>query len=265
MWGNAAYGLGLSTKTALARLIVVNTIAFLPLLLFLTVLVWRRRKGLQRSGFLFMLPFCAAAGQILVLRNYFAHHPWMSCHFLLLGGVLSLCAWHRGQSGNGVPVEQKLSFARIDFLRGMALVLLAGIYGYVVIIVGRQYDANEYALISFVRDHTSRPTPIVVDPTRDPELAGVAVRLTGLLDRRIVVTTNFTAWSASPKPYLLTAMQNPVAGRLVGANANSQNQEGAVQSVLNWYGQHISHRRPGDKPVVADAYFLYDPIAGLAP
>jgi hypothetical protein len=258
-WGNAGYGLDLSTKTALTRLIVVNTVGFFPVLLLLGWQAWRQRNGLRRSAFRFALPFCAAAGEILFMRNYFAHHPWMSCHFLLLGGVLSLCAWRNARSTEAAPTgEAAVGVIRGDFLKRGLAVLAAGVYGFVIITLVHQNNTSEFALVRFVRSETPRPATIVIDANRDPALMSMANRLPELLDRQVTVVTNFTGGQLSSGSYLLTGSQAPAAGRLGAANTNSFDHGSLIQSMLKWYGQHISHRRAGDKMNVADSYFLYE-------
>jgi hypothetical protein len=259
-WGNTGYGQDLSTKTALTRLIVVNTIGFFPLLLLLVWHAWRQRNSLRCSGFRFALPFGAAVGEILFMRNYFGHHPWMSCNFLLLGGVLSLCAWRYAQSAEAAPTgEAAAGMSTSGFFRGGLAVLAAGGYCFFIITLAHLHNSSEVALIRFVRSETPRPATIMIDANRDPTLVSMAARLPEMFDRQITVATNFTVGQLSPGVYLFTGSQAPVVGRLAAASTNSYDHASMIQSMLKWYGQHISRRRAGDKMNVADSYFLYGP------
>ena len=259
-WGNTGYGQDLSTKTAVTRLIVVNTIGFLPVLLLLLWQAWRRRNDLRRSDFRFALPFGAAVGEIVFMRNYFAHHPWMSCNFLLLGGVLSLCAWGNAGCVEAAPAGPAAgAMIRRDFLKQGLAVLAASAYCFFIITMAHQYNAGEFALLRFVRSETPRPATIMIDANRDPALLSIADRLPELLDRQVTVVTNITGGQLSSGEYLLTGVPAPVVGQLGAANTNSSDHGSMMQSMLRWYGQHISRRRAGDKMNVADAYFLYEP------
>jgi len=92
-WGNTGYGVGLSTQTACLRLVATNFIGLLPVLLVLGWQFWRRNGWRAGQGLLFLVPALVAMVEVLGLRNYFGHHPWMSVHFILLGLMLTTLLW----------------------------------------------------------------------------------------------------------------------------------------------------------------------------
>jgi hypothetical protein len=256
-WGNTGYGLGLSTKTAVLRLLVTNIIGFLPLLLLLGWQGWRRRSDLKWFDWSFALPFGVAVMEILGLRNYFGHHPWMSCHFLLLGMVLSLCVWQgaRSKAPMAAADGSALRVKSEGYLTG-TIILVTGIYGLVILTIFHSYNANEFAMIRFVHSHTSRSAPILIEATRDPELSSIIDRLP--LDRRVTLTTNLTA-ELTPGVYLLTANPAPLTAHLAATEAvPGKDNSSTIQRLLQWYGQHIAHRRPGDKMEVPAQLYLYE-------
>ena len=184
------------------------------------------------------------------LRNYFGHHPWMSCNFILLGLVLAIVTWQANQTGQPDKAAPPVKLPwQIAALAGLLL------YGSAVLEFYHIHNANEINLAKFLRAQTSRATTIAVNPDMDPELATmIELRLPELFDRNVIpanIQTN------APAPIvLLTAVESPQAGHLI---ARSQATSGSplMEKMLAWYSQTIAHRRAGDKLDFADNYYLY--------
>lgn len=251
-WGNMGYGADLTTKTAILRLTAVNLMGLLPVLLFLGWQI-RQKHAFRRSkiGLLFLVPLAIPLLEMAALRNYFGHHPWMSCNFVLLGLILAIVTWQANRTGEpekaGAPVKAPWQFA------ALAALLL---YTSAVLAFYHIHNAAEINLVKFLRAHTTRATTIAVNPDTDPGLgAMVELRLPELFDRNVIYATIPT--NAPAPVVLLTAVESPRAGHLI---ARSQATGGSplMEKMLAWYSQTIAHRRAGDKLDFADNYFLYE-------
>ena len=251
-WGNQGYGADLTTKTAIMRLTAVNLMGLLPVLMLLGWLVWRK-NAFRRSkiGLLFLVPLVVPLLEMTALRNYFGHHPWMSCNFVLLGLVLAIVTWQANQTGQPEKTVQPVKLPwQIAALAGLLL------YGSAVLEFYHIHNAAEINLAKFLRAQTSRATTIAINPDTDPELATmIELRLPELFDRNVIpanIKTN------APAPIvLLTAVASPPAGHLI---ARSQATGGSplMEKMLAWYSRTIAHRRAGDKLDFADNYYLYE-------
>jgi hypothetical protein len=255
-WGDAGYGTDLTTKTAVLRVVFVNVIGLLPAGLWL---VWnfRPQSGRFQTGNLrFFLPLLVAVSEIFFMRNYFGHHPWMSCHFFLLGLILTVGAGKQAEAPASTPVSDASRFRR--FLVPALTVLAAFVYGICVLLIFRVHNANQFALVKFIRDQTRRADSIVIAADRDPKLAGLAERLPGMIDRHLVVVTNLAGWQATSGNYLLSASDTPDLGRAISYRQGEVSRGcPGLEKMLVWYSHAIARRRAGDKPDLDDAYYLY--------
>jgi len=255
-WGNEGYGIDLSTTTACLRLAAANVMGLLPALIFLGWQFWRCQGWRARGGWVFLLPALVAVVEVLGMRNYFGHHPWMSVHFILLGIILAAVVWKERALTTAAPeVDDR---ARIVFrLAGLAV---AFTYGILVLAMGYAHTEQETNLVTLVQEHSARDTTIVVCRNRDADLAGIALRLPELFDRHLVVVTNDNDSSLAvvPTPRMILTAVQPGAGTVAGTSQAS-NGNPIQRALLEWYSRFIAHRRPGDKLEVGDKYFLYMP------
>jgi hypothetical protein len=88
-WGNSGYGLNLTTGKAMLRLAFVNGVGLLPLLLIFGYIIGERVRRRQRL-WPFVSPLALAVMEVVIMRNYFALHPWMAAPVLLVGLIFSL-------------------------------------------------------------------------------------------------------------------------------------------------------------------------------
>ena len=257
-WGNGGYGLELSTKTAFLRLMVVNVIGLLPIMAFLGWELWRGRiLGRKNGSFLFLLPFLTAIFEMAALRNYFGHHPWMSCNFILLGMILSFVVWKTTRDTTDAieKVQSKL------FLQLVTLAM-AFAYGFTVLLFYHIHNGQELALTKFIRSNTPRPAVILIARDTDPKLADMQERLPELFDRRVIVLNTISNTDAGiTKGFLLTAVKNNGNNgyQLAASSDGGGGTEGLplMRQMLEWYSQVIAHRRTGDKLEFSEEYYLY--------
>jgi hypothetical protein len=94
-WGNIGYGLNLTTGTTMLRLVFVNGVGLLPLLLIFGYVVAERLRR-RRRIWPFMWPLALAMMDLIIMRNYFGHHPWLAALLLLVGLIFSLTLLRTG-------------------------------------------------------------------------------------------------------------------------------------------------------------------------
>jgi len=245
-WGNAGYGLDMATSTAVLRVAFTNLVGLLPVWLFLA---WRCRwPGLSFRLLAGFLPLLSAAGSFVVLRNYAGHHPWMTCHFILLGLILSAAALKLRLPGRrGVPAWAGIASVTLTF--GYASVMLA---------LGHKHDDRQLALIHFIRDQTPR-SGILLAQEHETEVCYLFSRLE--TDRHSVVVP-----AALPIPvgdtnqFMVTTIKPPASSQRVAHLDLRETSRSWMDRCLDWYAKSIAHRRPGDKvEVQATDIYIYQP------
>lgn len=254
-WGNAGYGLDVSTKTDFLRLSFVNFIGLLPVIIFLGWEVWRggRRRGSGEPGVFCLLPLLAAIFPLVLLRNYFGHHPWMSCNFVLQGMVLSFVAWKSipPAADTTVKTEVKPVWLWTTLAAGCA-------YGFVVLLFYHIHNGQELNLVKLIRSHTARTATILITRDTDSALAEMNDRLPELFDRRVEVLTSISGNGGEmANKYWLTAVPEKRDGYQMIAGSNEKEDWSLFKQILGWYSRTIARRRPGDKMDMAAQYYLY--------
>ena len=253
-WGNSGYGLNVSTKTDFLRLLVVNAVGLLPVMIFLGWEMWRgRTPGCKRHGFLFLLPLLAAIFEVAALRNYFGHHPWMSCNFVLLGMILSFVVWK--STHDAIGGTDKIQ-AR-PFLQ-WATLATAFAYGFVVLAFYHVHNSRQLALMKLIRANTTRQAIILIAHDTDPKLADMQERLPELFDRHLVVLDKIPNPDAGmTNGFLLTAVKNDRHQLVADGDGGGIDGLPLMKQMLAWYSRVIAHRRAGDKLEFGEQYYLY--------
>lgn len=253
-WGSSGYGQGLITKTAILRLSFVNFIGLLPVILFLGWELWRGRTGANGKKTLFcLLPLLAAIFSVAMLRNYFGHHPWMSCNFILLGMILSFFAWKSSvdTTATAVAMEIKPVWLWTTLTMGFA-------YGFIVLLFYQVHNEQELELAKLIRLNTMRSATILITRDSDPELAAMQDRLPELFDRHVVVLQKIPDDSTGmTNKYWLTAGLEKRDGYQMVADNGKSKEWPLFKAMLGWYSRVIARRRPGDKMDFAAQYYLY--------
>jgi hypothetical protein len=255
-WGRVGYGADLTAYRALVRLAFANTLGLLPLFVLGAFALVRTapRANLGRLGWA-ACPFLGSVCEIGVLRNYFAHHPWMAASFLLVGLVLSLWVWLAPCVG-AAPLQPALPAVHPRWHLGCWAVAFA--YGWAVLFFSRTYQEGYMPLAHSVRLSTERPAAIVVARDRDPALAVEAPRLAEILDRRVVIIDSLGEAAKPSRPaYLLTAQ--PLAGQTAIARTREQRKAAPawVDQALAWFGRTIARRQAGKRIELFNDYLLF--------
>ena len=257
--GNSGYGVGLTTKTAFLRLLAANLIGLLPALFFLGWHCWRRGVRLGDRNWVCLLPAGVPLVEVVGMRNYFGHHPWMSIHFILLGIILAAVVW-KEQAVKPAAVENRpRTGLRLGWLAGWLAVAFA--YSLIVLAIGHANVAPELNLIKLVRENTARATTLVIRRDTDPALANMETRLPELFDRHLVVVPDAGAASLAsvPVPCVILTAANPPAGKILAQTAGDGGEYAVTKKLLGWYAGHIARRRADDKLQIGETNFLCAP------
>ena len=251
-WGNTGYGAGMTTQTAILRLVAANVIGLLPLLGYLGWQMWRRGFRRAATGLLGLLPLLVPAVEALGMRNYFGHHPWMSVNFFLMGIILAMVAW-KDRAGVATAGDTTRLPVRLAWLAAVFA------YSFVVLAAGHAHNDRELALVTFIRQHTERDATIVIRRDTDPALAELASRLDELFDRHLVVVPDAVENNLAGVPakrMFLTATAR-TSEKMLAQTDGTDSTSPALKKLLDWYASHIAHRRVGDKLDIGEQYFLY--------
>lgn len=246
-WGDAGYGSGMATSTALLRIGFTNLAGLLPVWLFL---VWRSRwPGISSGVLLSFFPLASALGALLFLRNYAGHHPWMTCHFILLGLILSAALLKMR-----LPVRSSFSSVKGGLWLAAALA-----YGCALMAIGHEHNARGLTVIRFIRDHTPRAATLVAAQERDPELTVLLSRLE--MDRSyLIAPTVAEAESGGTNRFIITEVKPSSSVHLVAHLDARESGNAWMKQALAWYSRVIAHRRAGDKVEVEGTdFYLYQP------
>lgn len=254
-WGNVGYGQDMTTRVAILRLLAANTVGLLPVLVYLGSEWWRRRGQTVATGLFYLLPVMMVAVELLVLRNYFGHHPWMSVHFVLLAIILAAVIW-KDRAGGTIVAGQTGLPTRVSWL------VAACAYSFVVLFAARVHNGQELAFAAMLRRETARDSTIVIRRDTDPALAEVSERLSRLTDRRFVVAQDSAdpalAGASLEKAVFLSSVV-PAQGRILVEKSLIESPAPLVGPLLNWYSGHVAQRREGDQlKVPGDTFFLYE-------
>ncbi len=239
-WGHSGYGEDMTFTKAIVRLGAVNTLGLFPLLAFTAYLFVKCRQASRRLDLLALLPFLAAVGGVLTLRNYFAHHPWMAAPMLVPGLVLSLAVLLRRNSAENIGGKKIV----------VSALFLAGSLCYAVAVLGahRFYHAESLELTALVRHHTQRADIIVLVKNLDPQMAEQAESLADSCDRHVVLLPDLNApLPAGANVIVLSATnlgnQFPVVAR---SEKSALLSLPFIKELSAWYAQKIARRGAQD-------------------
>jgi hypothetical protein len=250
-WANGGYGEGLTTGRAFLRLAVVNGIGLLPLGLGLIYAVARRMNGGSRFPWFAFTPLALTVMDVVVMRNYFGHHPWMSGPVLLVGSIFSLALLRKQ------PVEASESRPEtIPFKWIPPLMLLCFGYGLAVLMFFRANEMDMLALAKLVRQHSPRGDSLVIVKSADAATASLADRLDEPLDRHIVVVDDFNGLSNVGSPWMILSSVKLDDSFTLMAQSAAHSQS-FLTRVADWFNHSIAKRSRGDRLELSGNYYLY--------
>jgi hypothetical protein len=250
-WSSSGYGQGLTTGRAFFFLAFTNTVALLPLWLAMAYAVFRCAWADVRVPWLVVLaPLGLTIIEIVIMRDYFGHHPWMASPVLLVGALFSL-ALLRALTPVG-------TFDEIPLAVVPAATLLCFLYGLAVLIFFRANALNSLSMVALVRENTPRSDDIVVVKSADPASAALANRFDEEVDRHVVLVDDFNGLAAEKVPYFILSSVSINGPFSLVAQKSVDDREWANR-VADWFNHSIAHRRPGDRMELPDTYYLYQP------
>ncbi len=254
MSGSIGYGQGMTWGKAFVRLAFVNAVGLFPLWLVLIYISARRIRSGDGLSWIQFAPLILTILELGVMRNYFGHHPWMSCPVIFVGMIFSLALLQVAPAP-----DEKTKKTRIDvpFKFTVAATFPCILYGLAVLIFLRTNENNSLSLLGLVRAHTQRSDIIVVVKNSDPDTAKVAGRLDEILDRRVIVLDDFKDLVGEKNhSVILSALKLDDSFTLV-AQSSAHSQQW-LSEVANWFNHSVARRNPGDRLELADAYYLYE-------
>jgi hypothetical protein len=247
-WGAYGYYEGLSNFRFFLRLFFVNAVGLLPLVCW-----WLWKTGLcicktPRRGWTSLLPLAMALAEVVAMRNYFCHHPWMASPVFIAGLVFSLAA-----QVTQAAEEEAASTALKWPIAAMACTFL---YGLAVLAIFRAAEAEVLSLTHLVRTNVPRTESLVIVKTLDPTTAGLAERLAYDVDRRVVVVETL---NDLPSERPLTILSSCPVGDLQLVAGTGADTTGLASQAASWLSRTVAHRKVGDKIQFAAHYYLYRP------
>lgn len=251
-WGSRGYGENLTTGRAFLRLSFVCFISLFPLWITFFVAVVSRIRKAGNVSVLMLAPLAFTLVDVVVMRNYFGHHPWMAGPLILIGLIFSLALL---LAPAPEEVDEKYPL-EISLRSTAALAVICFCYGLTVLMFFR---ANEMSLLNvtkLVRQNSVRTNTIVFVRDVDPETAKIAERLSEVLDRHVETVDHLQAIAdPTSNRLILSAVKLDDSFKLI-AQKSIQSQSWS-KKIIDWFNHTISKRNPGDRLELADTYFLY--------
>jgi hypothetical protein len=246
-WGHFGYGADLTTGRAFLRIGFTNVIGLFPLWLVLAYAIGRRVRN--RGGFSLPMfgPLAMAVADLISMRNYFGHHPWMAGPVLIVGIIFSLVLLRvpRAEADEKIPFKLMPAWAVGCF-----------VYGLVVLLFFRANETQLLDLIQLVRCNTARSDTIVLRKS-DLNTAALADRLPELLDRRLIVVDGLQQLAAEKDHWVILSSVE-LNGPLTPF-AQSTIQSGSwLGKVTGWFNKSVAKRRAGDRLELSETYLLYE-------
>jgi hypothetical protein len=248
-WGSGGYGEGTGTGRAFLRLAFVNGIGLFPLwLIFIFAIARRFRSGAKFSWIMFA-PLALTVADIVIMRNYFAHHPWMAGPVLVVGVIFSLVLLRISASGQPPNASESVSFQII-----VGVALLCFVYGFAVMTFFRVNEIRLLTLVRLVREHTARSDSLIVLKT-DSGTVPLVDRLVEPLDRRVVLVDNVKEIAEESHWVILSPVE--LNGPWALAAQSDASSRSWLTDVADWFNHSISKRAPGDRLELSQTYYLY--------
>jgi len=249
---------GMNWVRAAARLTVANFVALLPLWMVFLWKIWRIaqvEKTISQKLLICLSPLLAAIFFIAVLRNYFAHHPWMAGPVLIYGIVFSLRLLLDRQP------EAPITAGDRRFWIMTAVPISVGFIYAIVVLAWLGANAVEMDSVLRLTDkHTPRTGIIFYSPS-DPGIAQSAGSFHSLIDRQVVPLTSS---NSIPQEFLgSTGERFYLSSHVLSDNPNLlaqteiEKKPGIITSTLNWYRTHIAKRPPGGRIDMSGSLYLY--------
>ena len=258
LFGAGGYGgLAMDWITALRRIAVANIIGLMPLLVGL-VFVAVKLGLTQTLKPLHLLPLAASIVCILILRNYFATHPWMAAPIIILGLIATMKIFSDSRLAKHPAANSSFSLFYC-----VLIVVFSLIYAWGIIKIFAINAQASDSIARMVKTHTQRDDLIFVQGAvfRDPAAIG---KISDLCDRLVM-----SGYPAALNPvnndlchFVLTTGLPPegyikIANTSAYKDASSQ----TLSMLLDLYRTTISRRTIGDSPLPVKTYTLLVPAA----
>ncbi len=236
-WGNGGYGEGLSTGRAFLRLAFVNGIGLFPLWLVFLYAIGRGMRNGARISWITFAPVVLTVADVVIMRNYFGHHPWMAGPVLVVGVIFSLVLLRISPPDQARKVLEGISFKAI-----VGVALLSFVYGFAVLTFFRVNEIRLLTLVKLVREHTARSDTIVILKT-DSATAPLVGPAFEPLDRNVVIAEDVKNVADAGHCVVLSPVKLgepwPLAAQSDAAAHSWQTE------LADWFNHSIAKRVPG--------------------
>jgi hypothetical protein len=253
-WGSNGYGEGLTTGRAFLRLAVVNGVGLLPLALALVYATPRWMRSVASFPWFAFAPLALTLLDIVIMRNYFGHHPPMAGSLLLVGLVFSIALLRCVP-----PKDAKMTPEKIPFTFAPALALTAFVYGLAVLVCFRANENHLLFVTQLIHQNTARSDVIVAVKENDSDTALQASRLDEQIDRHVIVADNFQALAGETNHWVLLTAVNPGARFTLIAQSPPPSQSW-ISKPGEWFSHFIAKRSANDRLDLPGPYYLYVPV-----
>ena len=252
-WGSGGYGEGLTTGRAFLRLAVVNGVGLLPLGLVLVYATAQRMRAGAGFPWIAFAPLVLTVMDIVIMRNYFGHHPPMAGPLLLVGLVFSIALLRCTPPEDAQKVPEKMSFKLAP-----ALALAAFVYGLAVLVCFRANENHLLHVAQLLRQNTARSDVIIVVKENDPATASQVPRLGEPVDRHVVVVDDFPTLAGETNHWVLLTSVDPGSSfKLVAQSAPPS--QSWIDKPGEWFSRVIARRSANDRFDLSGPYYLYAP------
>lgn len=250
LFGARGYdGRGMTWSRAVIRIGAACALCLLPLWLLLPAAL---RRHPPRVWLPALLPLASTAGMVLVMRNYFAHHPWMATPVILTGLLSSLSL--PGLLRSARPAETAAQPATFG-ARTVAAALAVLAWNAGLILMFQVNVAAQSSLMTLVDRHTARADVLEVSAATDPWLATNHKVLSELFDRR-VVTAEDAVPQRAPAAYRLTAHPAPGTTPVAWQSEGNDGDAGIASRLVTFYRERVARRPAGDRLDIRGPYAL---------
>ena len=250
-------GLAMDWVTAIRRIAVANIIGLMPLLVGLLFVAVKLglTQTLKLSHF---LPLAASIVCILILRNYFAAHPWMAAPIIILGLLATIKILSDSRLAKHPAANSSFSLFYCILIAVFSLTYAWGI--------SKVFALNSLAsdsIATMVKTHTQRSDLIFVQGAVFRDQAAIE-KISSLCDR-LVMSGDPAALNPANDDlcYFIGTTGLPHKGyiKIADTSAYKDQSSQTLSMLLDLYRSKVSRRIVGDSPLSVETYTLLVPAA----
>jgi hypothetical protein len=256
-WGRSGYAYDTNTSTLLLRFAFVNVVALFPVWLFLAWNWFREVKSDFTRALWSIAPILVALAEVLALRNYFCHHPWMGAPHMLLAAVLSLLILRSSTSLAERKIPEPITIRRE--MQAAAALTAVFAFSFAAVFFYREHGRSLLSLVSMIRANTARGDVLAMASAQDPRTPQLVNLLPEQLDRSILMIDSVPdLHHPAPTSLFLSPVPLNSGCTLVGQSAEGPfTLRPLLRRATEWYVRKVARRKPVEWLTLAETYYLY--------